>query len=612
MGIQNVRPSAMTPRTEAASTSMPSPAVALLPRANTGRRHASTLARACSRVAFLGSLSALSGLLACGDIPLEDSTYPPQGVMEGTLVYTGPLPCVQRNHVLGTAVLLVFNENLLPPPEGFGATASQLGAIAGDVLFEGITEQLPGNPTDAVVCPPPGSPPVTVSAKWTIGPLPAGRWQIRAFYDYDGDFSPILKLHQLPTAGDIGGGAIGNVTDVLLGKAPQYQSIEVGVRDAANKLTMPPSGAKVSGISVTLGLPLALPRPLFHLQEVKDERPASLADSGKPEVALPVTLNTDPNAVVVPQDERFLLSPTTNISQADKQFIRLVLGAGIPGGNCDVEPTSERCLAVSPPYLLQAVAPYDKLYLYGDVDEQGNIKATPEKTPIPIPNLFPQAIFARLDPSDPKLQTPQASPAVIIQGLVLNEGSALKTTKATFFTADNKPLPPRVTDTVTVALRPSVICLNPLDPDATVYVVTPSVTALNGEVIIDREDIIPKVRKQLGNRPNIEVLEGCLPLGQFQTNLVYGTGQAWTMPNEAGTCIPPFEPETSAGSGLCRAGSFSRRVLPSQQGTIAIGAEREVGFCARQFSDPTIYKDGVPRVCLRADEGGVLPAPPVK
>jgi hypothetical protein len=47
-----------------------------------------------------------------------------------------------------------------------------------------------------------------------------------------------------------------------------------------------------------------------------------------------------------------------------------------------------------------------------------------------------------------------------------------------------------------------------------------------------------------------EIAIGCLPTGRYGINVVYPTGQAWTVPNEAGSCaategdveLPPGSP----------------------------------------------------------------------
>jgi hypothetical protein len=507
--------------------------------------------------------------------------------------------------VLGAALMLVFNEDLLPPPEGLGTSAAQFGVVTGDQLFAGITDRLPASTDDTVRCPAPDT--VTVSAKWSIGPLPAGRWQVRGFYDYDGDFSPILKIHQLPTAGDIGGGAIANLTEALAGKPVRYQTIEVGVPDPGGKkdasgqplLVMPATGALIQNITVTFGQQLPFARPLFHLKKVLDSRPTSATANGMTVQAPPLTPVTDPQHVVLAQDERFLTAPTAQPATADKAFLRVVLGAGLPTEGSP----NETDTGIVAPYFLQAQPPHNKLWVYADTDAAGKVKTIPE-TPASLPgnkiaSVFPQAIFSRLDQADGTLQTAQAFPAVLLNGLVFNGGSLLNTLVGAFRTADGALKAPQPYDELTVALRPSVICLDPLDVSHTVYVVTPRLNAIDGEPIVLPDVTAEEVRKQLGNRPSVKVIEGCLPTGKYQGSLVYGTGQAWTIPNEAGRCV---QGESSEG-GRCVQGNASRLPLASQAGVLEIGAEREAGFCKQAFPGPE-YVNGVPRVCLAPADGG--------
>jgi hypothetical protein len=557
----------------------------------------------------LGGL-ALVAALSCGDVPVDTTNFPPQGTMEGSVIYTGPLPCTQRGHVLGAALLLVFNEDLLPAPDGLGTTATQFGVVPGDALFAALGSQLPKNTSsdpDQVVCPPADLPPVTVSGRWTIGPLPAGRYQIRGFYDRDGDFSPIMKLNQLPTAGDIGGGAIANVSEVLQGKPIRYQTFELGVPGADGKLKIPENGANLRNITVTLGQPLPFSRPIFHVAGVKDERPTSFTDKTGAEITgPPLSPNTDPTRVILPQDERFLVAPTNYPAQATRMFLRLTLGSGLPGAypQPEGEAPSERTLGASPPYLLQTVPPHDQLWIYPAVGRDGALLTVPETPPssppgVPlIASLFPQAILAKLDPKDPADQTAQASPAVILQGLVLNE-NLLATTVGSFRDPQTgAPRPPRPVQSLDVALRPSVICIpEPQNPAAPVYVVTPAFKALNGEPILDPASIADQVRAQLGNRPDIRVIEGCLPRGKFQMNLIYDTGQAWTVPNEGGFCTYAEERQGEE----CVRGVLRRRLLGSQAVSAEIGDPRDPSFCASAFPGPE-YTGGVPTVCLRPDE----------
>jgi len=559
--------------------------------------------------ALLGAVALAA--LACGDVPIDSTNFQPQGTLSGSVVYSGPLPCVQRGHVLGAALMLVFNEDLLPPPDGLGTTAAQFGVVSGDVLFSSVVGELPASPADdpdRVVCPAADAPPVTVSARWTVGPLPAGRYQVRGFYDRDGDFSPVLKTHNLPTAGDVGGGAIANLDEALAGKPVRYQTFELGVPGADGKLGIPTNGASVTGATVTLGQTLHFSRPLFHVAAVHDERPASFKDKTGAEItAPPLTPVTDPKKPVLAQDERFLVAPTNYPAQATKMFLRLSLGAGLPGAypQGPGEAPSERSLGAAAPYSLQAVPPHDYFWMYPAVNGDGTLKTVPETPPdgpsgvVKIANLFPQAIFAKLDGRDASGQTAQGKPAVILQGLVLNE-TLLGTTVAAFRDgATGAAKPPRPVQSLEVALRPSVICIpEPQDVNAPVYVVTPAFNAKNGEPIIDPASVAEQVRLQLGNRPNIKVIEGCLPKGKYQFNLVYDTGQAWTMPNEGGVCSTS---EVSDGADGCSQGAYQRKLLPSQNISLEVGDPRESGFCAAQFPGAD-YAGGVPAVCLRADE----------
>ena len=541
-----------------------------------------------------GALALCAG---CDDLPpIDQSNFIPQGAMSGTVVYSGPLPCTQRGHVLGAAVLLIFNEDLLPPPEGFGTTAQQLQIVVGDQLFSAVTAQLRADPnSDEIICPPNDGSTITVSAPWTVGPLAPGRWQVRGFYDYDADFSPVLKIHQLPGAGDVGGGAIDNSAEVLQGGKPVYSSIQIGdYNEETHKYSVDDRGALVTNVSVSLGLRLGQARPIFYYKSVIDERPTSyIGLDGENHEGLPLeSPNKDANAVILQQDERFAISPTGSraATDADKQFVRLELGASVP--------EAERETAAASPLNLQTVEPLTKFVLNAHTNADGEVLTIPEKPENPalnVADMFPQAIFAKLDERDGKLQTAQASPAVIIQGLVMREGKLTSTLAANPVVKEVS-----VIDTLTVGVRPSVICLNPTDTLATVYVVTPELTALNGEVVVNPDDLIPKLIDTFGNRPNIEVIDGCLPTGLFQTNLVYETGQAWTIPNEAGFCVGA-ERTTSSGCIIDALGT-GRPVLGSQQTILQIAGEREAGYCAKKHAGDANYIQGIPKVCLRQDE----------
>ena len=566
-----------------------------------------------THLAKLVPLLMLAGA-ACGEVKTDSTNFQPAGVMEGTVTYTGPLPCTVRNtpdsiHVVGAAVMLIFNESLLPPPEGFGTTAGQVAVVSGDELFRGVTADLPvpGPTLGEVACPAPGTR-VSVSTTWKAGPVPAGRWQVRGFYDYDGDFSPLLKIHQLPTKGDIGGGAIANLEEVLKGKQVLFQTFAMGSDpDGTGSYQMPASGARISGITVNFAQELSFSRPVFHAEGVVDERPAASGD---------VTMNgdvtkgrgavTDAQGVVLPRDERFFIgvSDVKYATTAHKHFLRYNIKPGVFD--------TERAASIASPYFIQS----GDFVQFANTDRNGKVRGIPESPMgLAVADLFPQAIFAKLDARLGTNQQAQPSPAVVIQGINLGA-------KGDFSNLLSQTAKQVSVDKLTIAIRPTAICLDPLDSLKTVYAITPSLTARNGEVLAKPEEIEPKLAAQLG-RPNVRLVRGCLPRGKYQFNLVYPTGQAWTIPNEAGVCLT----EVLTAAGVVRAGqellladrttcqqdveagSLLRTVLSSQALTLTVGEAEEDSFCEAITSDdrpetepghlgPADYCHGTPKFCL--------------
>ena len=74
--------------------------------------------------AVLFSLIALAATVACTDVPVDDERndarlFPAQGVIRGSVTYVGPRPCSRNGHIVGNAVVLVFDRRNPPPPEPF-------------------------------------------------------------------------------------------------------------------------------------------------------------------------------------------------------------------------------------------------------------------------------------------------------------------------------------------------------------------------------------------------------------------------------------------------------------------------------------------------------------
>jgi len=458
----------------------------------------------------------------CGD---PDQFLPPgqaggpKGVLDGTVTYSGPLPCTENNHVIGAAVLLVFDVRALPPPEGLGTSAASLATVGGDELFAGVRGRLTFKTDKTRWCPAASTPPVIVSASFAAAPLDAGNYQIRGFYDYDGDFDPVFSIANLPTKGDIGGGAIDNAAEVLLGKPPRYREIALGALKNGVRV-IPPDGARIGGIAVTLALPLPLERPIFFPKAVKDMTPSPAP-------------NTDPFNVKMPSDFQLETFSTASPANTEKSFIRLVLGAGVALDEADV--------ASKKPFNLPTVMPPPFMfYTWQDANGDGKLDKTTDHVPDSdqIPSLFPLSIFTLL--SDGSDLVRQPDPTVVMQGLTLY--------KSLFDTALSAPTLSEPLPEAIVALRPAALCL-PADPKNGGVLVITHKTDKNNNLIVADEGALSAALSAQFHRP-VTISYGCLPQGRYAMNLVYGTGQAWTVPNEAGVCAKS-EPMTADGKTCC-------------------------------------------------------------
>ncbi len=498
-------------------------------------------------------------LAGCSDIDTFVPDIPgfsgPAGVIDGTLTYGGPPPCTENGHVVGAAVVLAFDKLLLPPPSGLGSGAASIDAIPGDVLFASIKDKLVFDADGKRRCPDPSAPNITASGTWTIAPLPAGTYQVRGFYDRDGDFNPAFSISNLPTAGDVGGGSIDNAGEVLLGAAPRFTEVDLGEPDATGKLVMPAVGARVIGVGVTLAQILPLERPVFYPSEVKDS----------------VAGNTDPRRVVVPSDFEFATFPPT-----DASLIRITFSAGVAD-------TEINAAAVSP-FFFPVKDPAATLFMsVEDVNGDGiinNQDHVPESAN--VPQLYPTSVFSKIIASrlanDKRVES-QMRPRVIMQGLTLLTSLGLTATKLPPAMPDPmNPVPPfqSAEPEVTVAVRPAALCIDPVDTSKKGVFVLSRKTAADGTPLLaDEEGFKQDLAKRFG-RP-FDVVYACLPEGQYTMNLVYPTGQAWSVPNEAGVCAPA-EPQTADGKS-CKAVTNARPRLVSQDALLVVGAPKDAAYC---------------------------------
>jgi hypothetical protein len=512
-------------------------------------------ARLLRRLSSAHLLSALAGALAgCDDPELfvpHKELGGPSGVIDGTLSYTGPPPCTENGAIVGNAIVLAFDTRLLPPPQGLGTSAASIGVIPGETLFSSIRDSLVFDPSGARRCPEDTAPPVTVSGSWAISPLPAGSYQVRGFFDRDGDFDPGFLIANLPSAGDVGGGAIDNAAEVLAGAPPRYRQITLGILQPNGTRVIPPEGSRATGIAVTLGLELPLERPVFYPSAVKG----------------PALANTDPTTVVMPSDFQF------DMFGADENaFIRIEMTAG-------VRPEEIEAASVSPFYM-PVKPPPAFFFVVEDVNRDGKYDAqdhVPDS--VLLPSLYPLSLFTRL--ADGQKLVGQSRPRVILQGLTLYK-SLLET--AVVKPMDPDPMNPMPTmpfqgaDTkAVVALRPATVCIDPIDTAKPgVLVVSHETDKLGTKILANEQGVRDSLARQFG-RP-FEIVYGCLPEGQYAMNLVYPTGQAWTLPNEGGVCAA-LEPQTSDGA-KCRSATSERARLASQDALLTIGPPGDPAYCA--------------------------------
>ncbi|NOY93687.1 MAG: hypothetical protein GXP55_21075 [Deltaproteobacteria bacterium] len=204
------------------------------------------------------------GLSACASPPVdafrsEGGAAPdPTGVMEGTILYVGPKPSCHvdaasgRNVPDGRAVLLLFAFDNPPPPEGAATTALNLLTVPGIEFFPAEADcRSEANPTEQIMR--------SASFVWPeieLGhPGRPAAYQVRGFYDDDGDFNPFFSATNLPTAGDIGGGAVVDAQAAI----PHFVKIEFANQEDS------PNGDVQVGVAVALGSRINTERPIFSL-----------------------------------------------------------------------------------------------------------------------------------------------------------------------------------------------------------------------------------------------------------------------------------------------------------------------------------------------------------
>ncbi len=512
---------------------------------------------------------------ACGDVPIDDERsdrrlFPPRGVIRGTVTYVGPRPCSRDGHIVGNAILFVFDRRNPPPPDGIATAPVNFVAVPGDVLFAN-EPRAEGSELDC----PPESPEITVSAPFTIAPLSGGSYRIAAFYDRRGRFWPTFKFRNQPEAGDLAGGYL-DVADAQRNAQdpnyrPRYLPVDVGIpRSTPSAAEIPDyvvddDGFVVDNVAVVIASRIPYTRPYFHPENAQDIGAATQSDANPTgdSLAVPIVAMTQDTRILAPP-----VSPTPATLQAYQAAFRsLKLVWGLPVAEAGVATDDDQPFGLQ----LPALRPQGRGGLL--VFSRG--AAIPEN-PL-VPALWPQVALVKLAADPYRVTDPQSlvvqgtpdetvitgkppGPLVVLQGITLYEDSLGATIAGP---VPQFPTLEALRDHVTVLLRPSVLCFDPKRVDLGGLLVTPHRTGPSADA------------SEVGDRPIFDetairsqrlvrdLVEGCLPKGRYAISLVYPTGQAWTVPNEMGGCAPS-EGDVFIGEVVSTCSAKPRPVLLSQ------------------------------------------------
>lgn len=552
--------------------------------------------------AVLSTLLVTAAMMACTDVPIDDQRndkrlFPPRGVIRGTITYVGPPPCSRAGHIVGNAVVLVFDRRNPPPPNGLATAATNFVAVPGDVLFA----NQPRSIGDELFCPSEDTT-IEASAPFAVAPLEGGSYVVSAFYDRRGRFWPTFKFRNLPEAGDLVGGYI-DVEDARRNAAnlayqPIYRPVDLGIRQPGTdeggipSFTIGPNGYVADNVPISIQRVVPFTRPYFHPRHIDQatKQETSAEQIGDP-LRSPANTTADPLAVPIlamTQDVHVLAPPSSPTPQTlaayQDGFQSLKLVWGVARGEFDA--------AIDPKnpfgFQLPALPPNGKggLLVFA---RGGSIPENPA-----IPSLWPQVALVKLA-DDPERRTDRQSlviqgtreeslvtgkppgPLVVIQGITLLDDSLARTIAGP---AASTPTTAALRDHLTALVRPAALCFDPRRVDLGGLLVTPHLTGRSADGNETGEKPLFD-RAAIEAQPTVrELRRGCLPMGRYAISLVYPTGQAWTVPNETGGCSA-LEGAVRVGDRVGSCTDKPRPVLLSQgsRGVVEIIGPAEPGVC---------------------------------
>ena len=433
--------------------------------------------------------------VGCGAVPDDPGPriFPPKGIIRGTVSYEGPRPCSRGGHIVGNAVIFVFDRRNPPPPVGFAAAPVNFADVTGDALF--ASEPRYTGPD--LYCPLQSgfTDTIAASAPFVVAPLDGGSYEIHAFFDYTGDFLPEFTIRNLPERGDVGGGYVDTIDAVQPANAgnpnylPRFLPVDVGVPStpsgaAIPDFVIPDQGFVADNVTVTIGAPLSSTRPYFFAQgEQVSFDPAAMAlssavvqtssEAASSSTGIEGASETDVDSLpilTIPEDIG-VLAPPVNVSLSSSYFFEswfphLRLEWGVPAGELAAATASPFGMQVTPfgqgmqetGLLVWQNATFDpttQQYLPADIPEGS------------VPELWPRVVLTKVSSAS---STGAAGPMVVLEGITLLASEDANRPDSLFATAaaaiggslfDPGPGQPKVLpqDHLTVVLRPSAILL---------------------------------------------------------------------------------------------------------------------------------------------------------
>lgn len=503
--------------------------------------------------------------LGCGDAPLDrdrEDGYPnhnvPLGRIEGTLLYEGPLPSLDRDgRPLGRVVLLLFRADSPPPPQGLATTAESVQTLPASRVFTSVIPTAGGA--------------VRASAPFVFPNIAAaGVYQLRAFYSNRDEltgFHPIYGVRSQPVRGDVGGGAVLDPRAAV----PSFLGIPVGVPNGNGGYSMPETGAVTGNVTVFLGAPITEDRPVFHVSPTPPERgqtfnPVALTARPAGAGAAQVTYASS-TGFIGPESRAYEMPsnvPATDVLGFLGALPTLTLNGGLPtaelmpAANAGVLFTNPVPFALGTVYRPQHPTLFSPNLMGGDPPV------------IRFPWVFPLAIMVKLhEPTaeerallsssapDPlalarvvsALNQPERAPGTVP---VVIFGSVAPSTGLQDFAAIVRPspAPPVVQGSVRVVFPPVAFEIRGSNPERDWAAIVPKLPA----PIAAAAGPLPPGSRCAGDRG--------LPPGRYSVTIVTARGATWTLPNELAPLSFPGRVAGAASTAAATQGAVLR-VVPS-------------------------------------------------